>query len=491
MRALILALAIAALPSRAVAHGLGERYDLPLPLELYLYGAASVVALSFLVMALFAGRPGVSDGVLRLRASQSTSTFASRATLLTALLLPIRIASALLFLLVVTAGFIGNQDPFRNLAPVTVWVLGWVGLAFVSALVGNVWAVLNPWDNLFRLSQAVTGRLRKPLLPFPERLGAWPAFALFLVFAWMELIWPGRDHPANVSAVLAVYSVITWCAMAVFGRRAWLANGEIFSVVFGLLSRFALLDIRDGSHGTTVRLRPFFAAGLLLRDPVPVSMAALALLILATVTFDGLIETPLWATIVEAAFDSRILVELAERLGVDLYLLLITLAFIAFPLIAGSCFLAVTTVMAHLVRAGSDKRSDGIELACLFAFSLVPIAIGYHLAHYLSYLLISGQFIIPIASDPFGWGWNLFGTRLYLIDIGIVDARFVWYASLTLIVGGHVFAVCLAHLEAEHRFAGRRQILVSQGPMLALMVAYTALSLWILAQPIVETSGQA
>ena len=116
----------------------------------------------------------------------------------------------------------------------------------------------------------------------------------------------------------------------------------------------------------------------------------------------------------------------------------------------------------------------------------MPIAIAYHLSHYLSYLLVAGQFIIPIASDPFALGWNLFGTRLYLVDFSVIDARFVWYASLALIVAGHVIAVWIAHFQAARYLPDLRNILWSQIPMLALMIGYTAVSLWILAQPITK-----
>ncbi len=87
-----------------------------------------------------------------------------------------------------------------------------------------------------------------------------------------------------------------------------------------------------------------------------------------------------------------------------------------------------------------------------FAFTLVPIAIGYHLAHYLTFLLIQGQYIIPLASDPFGFGWNLFGTAGYRVDIAIVGARFAWYAAVSAILIGHVAAVYLAHIKAHAAF---------------------------------------
>jgi hypothetical protein len=122
--------------------------------------------------------------------------------------------------------------------------------------------------------------------------------------------------------------------------------------------------------------------------------------------------------------------------------------------------------------------------------SLIPIAIAYHLAHYLTYLLIQGQLVIRLASDPFGFGWNLFGTARYRPDIGLVGARFAWYTAVSAIVLGHILAVYVAHVIALREYATRRAALRSQVPMLVLMVGYTMVSLWIIAQPIVETTAR-
>ena len=120
-----------------------------------------------------------------------------------------------------------------------------------------------------------------------------------------------------------------------------------------------------------------------------------------------------------------------------------------------------------------------------YVLTLVPIAIAYHLAHYLSYLLLAGQAAIPLASDPFGWGWDLFGTAGYAVDIGIIGPKEVWYLSVAAIVAGHVAAVVLAHVTALRLYATARAAVLSQLPMLVLMVGSTMTSLWILSQPIV------
>ena len=135
---------------------------------------------------------------------------------------------------------------------------------------------------------------------------------------------------------------------------------------------------------------------------------------------------------------------------------------------------------------GSGGRVPSRDVAGYFVLSLVPIAIAYHLSHYLSYLLITGQQIIPLASDPFGRGWDLLGTAGYKLDIGILNAKIVWYVAVIAIVIGHVIAVYLSHITALWVFEDRHAALRSQIPMLVLMIGYTMISLWILSQPIVN-----
>jgi hypothetical protein len=133
----------------------------------------------------------------------------------------------------------------------------------------------------------------------------------------------------------------------------------------------------------------------------------------------------------------------------------------------------------------SKQNLSVSQTACAFVLTLVPIAVAYHLAHYFSLLVTAGQFMIPLASDPFGFGWNLFGTAGYKVDLGAVSPYVFWYGAVVLIVAGHVIAVVLAHVEALRLFVSPRAAAASQVPMVALMVAYTMVSLWILAQPIV------
>jgi uncharacterized membrane protein len=164
-----------------------------------------------------------------------------------------------------------------------------------------------------------------------------------------------------------------------------------------------------------------------------------------------------------------------------------TIALLVFLLLFQCLYRLFASLMYRSTPQAACSDVTSGQVARLFVLTLVPIALAYHLAHYLSFLLIVGQYMIPLVSDPLGRDWNLFGSALYMVDIGIINARFVWITSVVAIVTGHIIAVYLAHVMALRTFRDNRAALASQFPMLLLMVGYTMLSLWILAQPVVET----
>jgi hypothetical protein len=496
----------------AQAHGFGQRYDLPVPLSLYLFGAAAAVVLSFVVAAVFlrGGSAGAGYPRLNLLRWRLGRLLFSR-PVGTA----VEIAAVAVFLLVLVAGLIGSTNQTRNISPLMVWVIWWVGVAYLSALIGNVWPLLNPWRIIFDWAAALARRLDPGAelslgLPYPRRLGLWPAVLLFLVFAWIEIAYHDPARPSTLATLILIYSVITWTGMILFDGEKWLNRGEAFTIAFGLLARFAPSETRvlggcrcqgcgstepaegsgsgDDDSGRDdcvnclqcfrgapperrqVNLRPF-AAGLLRSDRVSLSMMAFVLLLLATVTFDGFTDTPAWASIVVGYYSS-----FGRLSGIG------TLGLLAFPLL----FLALYLLTSRLMPVTAGQAVPLGEVARSFVLSLVPIALAYHMAHYLTYLLTQGQLLIPLASDPFGFGWDLLSTSDYRVDLNLVGPRFAWYTAVTAIVVGHVIAVWLAHIVALRMFRSHATALRSQYPMLALMVGYTAISLWILAQPIVE-----
>jgi hypothetical protein len=489
-------------PRHALAHGFGQRYDLPVPLWLWAAAAAAAVALSFAIIGLFVRASPGGRGYWRLNLLRFPL---GRLLADTRVRLVARLVSVGLLLLVLAASLAGDQSPTRNITPTFIWVAWWVGFAYLSALVGNLWAFVNPWAALFAWGEALAGP-RRATRVYPARLGVWPAVLLFLAFAWVELIYTGRSIPAQLGRLVVAYSVLTWTGMALFGRATWLRYADPFATAFGILARFAPTEIRvtdretcrrcqlpcrtrDGAclecgacfeRAAPVRrewnLRPF-AAGLSNTWDVTPSMVVFVLLLLSTVTFDGFTATPAWASLEGALYAALTPLGDARLTVID------TLGLLAFPLL----FVLVYRVFARWMAWMGDDQLTTATVTRLFVLSLVPIAIAYHLAHYFTYLLIQGQLLIRLVSDPFGFGWNLFGTARYRPDIGIVGARFVWYTAVVAIVLGHVIAVYVAHVVALREFRDRRAALRSQLPMLVLMVGYTVVSLWIIAQPIVES----
>ncbi len=501
-------LLIAIVVRPAGAHGFGQRYDLPVPLWLWVTAAAAAVVSSFAVIGLFVrASPGARGyprvNLLRWRLGRLLADRRPRRAA--------QMVSVALLLLVVSTGLVGDQNPTRNLAPIWVWVIWWVGFAYVSALAGNLWAVVNPWAAIFDWTDALVCRRGGGRLalrwPYPPWLGMWPATVLFAAFAWAELVYSGRSIPARLALMVAVYSGITWIGMVLFGRGVWLRQGDPFAAAFGLLARFSPTEIRVTDRATCEpceadcrsgpegcldcgecfdraapahrewNLRPY-GAGLLHVDDVSASMVAFVLLLLSTVAFDGFTATPAWARVETALY------AVLSPLGGMRLAVIGTIGLLGFALAFGAVYGFFAGWMA--LAAGTGLPSGTV--ARVFVLSLVPIAIAYHLAHYFTYLLIQGQLVIRLASDPFGFGWNLLGTARYRPDIGIVGARFAWYTAVTSIVLGHIIAVYIAHVIALRRFTPRRAAILSQVPMLVLMVGYTIVSLWIIAQPIVETS---
>jgi hypothetical protein len=493
---------VAASARPALAHGFGQRYDLPVPLWLWVTAAAAAVALSFAIIGLFVtARPGGrGDWRLNLLRFRLGRLLADRRLRLAA-----RVVSVGSLVLILVASLAGDQSPTRNIAPTAIWVAWWVGFAYLSALVGNLWAVVNPWAAIFAWGEALLGP-RRVAVRCPAWLGAWPAVALFATFAWLELVFTGRSIPAQLGLLIVGYSLLTWAGMFLFGRAAWLRQADPFAVAFGVLARFAPTEIRvtdrDACHrcGVPCRDQPGacldcgecfdrappsrrewdvrpFGAGLLDTGDISPSMVVFVLLLLSTVTFDGFTATPAWARL------ERGLYTMLAPLGDARLTVIGTLGLLVFPLL----FLLVYLLFARsMAWAAGDELPTG-TVARLFVLSLVPIAIAYHLAHYFTYLLIQGQLLIRLVSDPLGLGWNLFGTSRYRPDIGIVGARAVWYTAVVAIVAGHVIAVYVAHAVALREFRDRGAALRSQLPMLVLMVSYTIVSLWIIAQPIVES----
>jgi hypothetical protein len=377
----------------------------------------------------------------------------------------------------VVAGLFGASNPETNLAPVLVWIIWWVGLSFVVACIGNIWSALDPWRALFEWGDAAARRLGVENgvnlnLTYPACLGAWPAVLLLLVFVWIEVLYPHAVVPSQLAWMVLAWTAVTLVGMVCVGGDAWRRNVDVFAIYFATLGRFA--PICRGPDGHSVVLRP--PGRGLIESPVgSFAMVSFVLAMLATVFFDGLLGTQV------LAFLHRALSAWLPGIVDDRGYILGTVGLICVWLLFLGCYLLSSLVTARLAR---DREVAAVALP--FALTLVPIAIAYNVAHYFSYLLVKGQFIVPRISDPLGLKWDLFGTANFLPDIGILDARFTWYLAISSIVTGHVISIWLTHRLALREFHTPRRAVIASVPLTVLMMIFTAISLLVMAEPLVQ-----
>jgi hypothetical protein len=429
-----------------LAHGLVQRANLPIPEWLFFYAAAVVLVVSFVALALAWSTPQLEQD--RWRPLPGGRALGSR-------VLEVVLGAIGFALLVVTvvAGYIGPEDALSNFTPVFVLIIFWVGMVFASALFGDIFHALNPWRAAAR---AVRLRGRRP---YPEKLGLWPAAVGLLIFTWIELASGWGERPARLATAAVVYSALTWTGMALYGVEAWTRRGEAFSVYYNLFSRLAIFEKRDGVVG----IRPPLA-GLPPLERPPGTVAVVVVMI-GTVTFDGLSQGSTWGDISRSLFDT-----FGSTLPSTIGLLL------GVGLVGGFYLLGIAG--ATTVGGGFDVRT----LARAFVHSLVPIARVYVAAHYLTFLIFEGQAIRYTASDPFGQGWDLFGWANAGIDYGLLSQEAAWYIQVGLVVAGHVAALVLAHDRALALYRQPRMAVLSQLWMLAIMIGFTMLALWLLKQ---------
>ncbi|MBN9219442.1 MAG: hypothetical protein J0I79_15975 [Mesorhizobium sp.] len=451
-------------PTPAFAHASDRGHVLLLPTGYYLIGGAFAVAVSFLVLALLP--PTVLDRFWcrRLR----LFTFTDNARILVSL------ASFAGFAILIAAGLFGSRDPLSNPLPLVIWTLLWAGLTLLQGVFGDLWSWLNPWYGPWRLLLRLTGRSDEAAAwRLPRWLGCWPAVALFFAFAWFELIDPAPDDPARLAFAAGLYWLLTLLAMLAFGYDRWSRSGEFLGVFFSMVARFAPIE-RD-EDGRLDLCWP--GAKLLTAEPLPSSGIAFLLLALSSVSFDGLSKTFFWLglfNINPLEFPGRTAVIGSGSFGLVL----------TFVLLAAVFLLAVRLGQR---LAGADRPFS--QAAGLLVWSIVPIALAYHVAHYLTAMLVDGQYALAALSDPFALGWNLFGTADMQIEAGIVagasSAWWLWNIQAGAIIAGHVLAVLVAHGFAWRLHPQPARAALSQFPLTLLMIAYTVFGLWLLATPTV------
>jgi hypothetical protein len=427
-----------------LAHGVSSRQDLPLPLGLALTGAMAALAVSFLALGLLwrssrlrgdaAGRP-LPEGLERVVDAAATRW-------------ALRLLGLGLVGFTAYAALAGPDSMAINAAGLLVYVVFWVGLVPASLLFGPVWRVLNPLRTIHLvLSRILRLDPGSPPFALPARLGYWPAAVSLCSFVWLELASPERlQGLSTLVFYFGLYAAVHVAAAICFGA-AWFDKGDGFEVYSTLIGHLSVFGRRD--DGRLVVRSPL--ANL---DCVPGApgLVAVVAIMLGSTAFDSVISTPWWA---ERTYDSSLAGWELDTLALIIAVLGVAAAF------GVACWLAGTI-------GGPGPRT----MPTVFAHSIVPIAVGYIVAHYFSLLVFAGQQALINASDPLADGSDLFGMASREIDYDVVGPTGIASVQVVAIVTGHVLGVFAAHDRALWAFA-RREAIVGQLPMMVLMIGYT------------------
>jgi hypothetical protein len=451
-----------------LAHGIGGIRDPVLPDWLMYYAGSLVLILSFVALGVLWRKPLLEGR----GAGRPLSERWQRLLLWPGWRIILGGLSAGLLAVVWLAAFVGKPDAGDNLAPTFVWVIFWLGLVPLVVFFGNLWSVLSPWKavaDAVAWAWSRSGRTWEPAAPYPERLGRWPAAALLLAFAALELAYPRAAEPRTLALAIVIYTWITWAGMLVYGRRAWLENGEAFNVYFGLLALIAPFAVQERDGRRVVIVRPPLT-GLTLPQNRP-GTVAFVVAMLGSVAFDGLSRQQWWQDRLYN-LEAKYIVDSPRK--ADLVATGFSVLGLLGAVVAIGLLFLLAVSAARLVSGGREG------LASVFVASLIPIALAYSVAHYFTLLVNQGQFALPLSSDPFGKGWDLFGTSDFQPSL-FNSPNAIWYVQVGVLVVGHVLGLMLAHDRAVALWGSARTAVRTQYAMLALMVLYTCTGLWLLS----------
>ncbi|MFG1815117.1 hypothetical protein ACGFIF_15220 [Kribbella sp. NPDC049174] len=427
-------------------HGLGGRGDLPVPLWLAIYSAGAAVAVSFFALAAFWSRPRfeVTAGKSLNRLTRIVDNRLTRSLL--------KLTGVAALALMLGAAWFGSSSPALNPAPTWLYVWIWVGIIPLSLLCGPIWRLANPFRTIAGLVRRTPYLRGASYRKFPDGIAYWPAVAGLAGFLWLELAYPAGSEPLVVAIFVTGYAMVNVAAGIVYGP-AWFRIGDSFEVYAEVLARLSPLG--RGADGRLVLRNPLAGLATLPQEP---GIVGLLCLLLGSTAFDGISRWSAWT-------------QLTGDLSRTQHIVVHTLGLITAVAIVSVLFVlaARTTGMAR-VRPGAVGRAG---LPGAFMHSLVPIAIGYAVAHYFSFAMFQGQEGVLLATDPFGRGWDLLGIGGTRIDYAFLGTGVIAGVQIGAIVLGHVLGVVSAHDRAAELFR-RRQLRRAQYPMLAAMVAFTA-----------------
>jgi hypothetical protein len=431
-------------------HGIASRRDLPLPFSLVLIGAVLALVISFAIL-IFAWRQPRFERVGGRPVRGLTVVVDNPVVTL--------IARALVLATYAWAGLamMVGQDLLTNPIFGFVFVWMWVGLVPISLLLGQFWRATNPLRTIHRGLCAVA-RIdpQQGLVTLPAGVGVWPAAVGLFGFGWLELVQPDRTTLAVLRLWALAWLVILILGAIVFGQR-WIGATDPFEVYASTIAQMSIWR----RVGDELRLvNPL--AGLNAWHAPPGATAVVAAL-LGSTAFDSFTNTTWWIQTVQNSAVPTVV------WGTGGLLAMIIIVFVSFSLAA-----------AWMGRYGDRPAT---VYPRLMVGSLLPIVLGYVVAHYATLLIVEGQRTAINFSDPLGRGWNVFGSAEMGVNSGIFNhPTAIAMTQLCAIVGGHVLGIVCAHEKSVALLPPDRAIR-GQMPLLLVMIGYTCAGLLLLFSP--------
>ena len=431
---------------RLLAHGLGARANLPVPVWMAQYAAALVLIATFFMLGRLWESPRLQEPYRGRPLPMGLQRFIDAP----AFRLALRLIGLAALLLVIVVAALGTDSSATNPAPTWLYVWFWVGIVPLSLLFGPVLRAFNPLRLLTQGFNRLSGRHDPDdFRPLPPWLGFWPAAAGLLVFTWLELVYRDPAHPVNVLIFILLYCLVQLVAAAVYGER-WYSHGDAFEVYSTLIGRLSPFGRRP-EDGRLVLRNPL--AGLA-SVPIEPGVVAVICVLLGSTAFDGLSRTQWWQ-------------RLSGQTSGLAYVLLGTAGLLGMVGLVSAAYLAATR------QNPWAQSGQKVAVERRFVHSLLPIAVGYTVAHYFSLVVFQGQAGYLLASDPLGRGWDLFGTAGQQINYAVVATATIAIVQVVAILTGHVLGVFIAHDRAIADYSRSRQRLRAQYPLLVVMVTYT------------------
>ncbi len=432
-----------------LAHGIGGAKDLPISPELAIAGAVAALTVSFTVLAIAWREPRYDERT----SGRPAPAWLAAIVDSTAYVVAARVLGMVVFLYAAMAAVIG-KDLLTNPIFGMFYVWWWVGLVPASLLLGPVWKAISPVRTINLAFAKLSGSdPDRGVFTYPERLGYWPAAVGLFAFVWLELVYPHSTELGPVRLWCAVYVALMLLGGALFGNRFY-ERGDPFEVYSSLVAKLSVWGRRDDL--LVVR------SPLANLDTVPVAPGLLGVtaVLFGSTAFDSFKDSSVWVQFTQQSTASVPLLN--------------NLALLGFCVGVGLIF-AIGT-MTTGVGPGTRRR----DLPDKFAHSIVPIIVGYIIAHYLTYFVEYGQQTLVQASDPLGRGSDWLGTADLTVNYWLsFHPTFLANTKVVAVVVGHVLGVIAAH-ERAIRLLPKRHQLTGQLPLLFAMIAFTVGGLYLL-----------